>query len=121
MESIIRTRDFEIKKLKNNLKALGITDTSGPIAGKSKTDKLKKKVTELETSNEKLTRKVEKLKAKNKTDSEALTIKKELLATKNDEISKLKIEIGELKEKAARMLEEQKENEHLSKTLLLLK
>merc|ERR1712228_694983 len=87
LESNIRTKNFEIKKLKNNLKAMGVSASA--------TEETKK----LQSENDSLMNEVEKAKKSLTTTKDELVANKELLTTKNEEISKLKIEISELREK----------------------
>ena len=105
LESNIRTKNFEIKKLKNNLAAMGVSASSSEEAKKLKAD------------NDSLTNEVEKVKKSLVAKKDELAANKELLTTKNEEISKLKIEISDLKEKQNQIEVEQKENEDLSKKL----
>merc|ERR1712083_398442 len=58
MESIIRDKDFQIKKLKNNMKAMGVKNNDNDNDAY-----LNKRVQELTKKNDDLTNKVEKQKA----------------------------------------------------------
>jgi len=108
MESIIRTKNFEIKKLKNNMKAHGMQQND---------EDSEKMIKKMKKDNQALTNKLEKIQKNIDEQKNELNANKELLTTKNEEISKLKIEISELKEYQNQMIEEQKENESLKKKL----
>merc|ERR1712154_577649 len=108
MESIIRTKNFEIKKLKNNMKAHGMQQND---------EDSEKMIKKMKKDNQALTNKLEKTQKNIDEQKNELNANKELLTTKNEEISKLKIEISELKEKQNEIEKEQKENEDLNKKL----
>jgi len=117
MESILRSKDFDIKKLKNNLNAFKM----GGGGGGSGNDNHRKEVAQLKQERERLSDELNTSVKQCKQLAEESSTNRELLSGKNEEISQLKVEVEALREMRDKMEHANKENESLQSALAVSK